>query len=70
MIYDIMFLRALVPDPVFFFFFKCMITTYYKGERIQAKTSQWKKHLEKNLNALRSECKASRVLDSEVVEKA
>lgn len=25
-----MFLRALVPDPVFFFFFKCMITTYYR----------------------------------------
>ena len=54
---DWMFLKALVPDPVcflFFFFFLLQLTTE-KGKRIQAKTSQWKKHLEKNLEGFQTQ---------------
>lgn len=54
---DLMFLRTLVPDPVcFFFFFNVWLQLITeKGERIQAKTSQWKQHLEKNLEGFQTQ---------------
>lgn len=55
---DLMFLKALVPDPVsfFFFFFSFLLQLITeKGKRIQAKTSPWKKHLEKNLEGFQTQ---------------
>lgn len=56
---DLMFVRTLVPDPrLFFFFFFFSLWLQFitgKGERIQAKTSQWKKHIGKSLGEFQTQ---------------